>query len=59
MRITVRAVYHGGMFRLELPLPLADGETVEVTVATAKPAAPSLAPFGTSVRRVNVFPQPV
>jgi predicted DNA-binding antitoxin AbrB/MazE fold protein len=44
MRMTVRAIYQGGMLRLDQPLPLAEGETVEVTVTTAKPAGPALRP---------------
>jgi predicted DNA-binding antitoxin AbrB/MazE fold protein len=44
MRMTVRAVYQGGMLRPAQPLPLAEGETVEVTVATAKQAGPALRP---------------
>lgn len=35
MTTTVRAVYQNGVLRPDRPLPLADGETVEVTVAPA------------------------
>ena len=34
---TVLAVYQGGVLRPVHPLPLAEGETVEVTVAKPKP----------------------
>src|SRR5207245_2139614 len=42
MSITVRAVYESGVLRPLRPLPLAEGETVDVTVAAAAPARPSL-----------------
>lgn len=35
--ITVNAVYEGGVLRPAQPLPLAEGETVEVTVTPVKP----------------------
>jgi predicted DNA-binding antitoxin AbrB/MazE fold protein len=44
MRMTIRAVYQGGLLRPEQPLPLAEGETVEVTVATPQPAGQALRP---------------
>jgi predicted DNA-binding antitoxin AbrB/MazE fold protein len=37
MTITVQAVYAGGVLRPIQPLALEEGETVEVTVASAKP----------------------
>ena len=42
MTMTVRAVYSGGVLRPIRPLPLAEGESVEVTVVTTKPAAQPL-----------------
>ena len=39
MTTTVRATYENGTLRLEGPLPLTDGESVDVTVAT-----PALSP---------------
>jgi predicted DNA-binding antitoxin AbrB/MazE fold protein len=44
MRMTIRAVYRGGMLRPDQPLPLAEGETVEATISTAQPAGPTLRP---------------
>ncbi len=44
MRMTIRAVYQGGLLRPDQPLPLAEGETVEVSIATAKPAGAVLRP---------------
>jgi len=38
--ITVQAVYSGGVLRPLQPLTLKEGETVNVTVALAAPAAP-------------------
>jgi predicted DNA-binding antitoxin AbrB/MazE fold protein len=38
--ITVRAIYENGLLRPAHPLPLAEGETVEITVANASPASP-------------------
>lgn len=38
MTMTVRAVYEGGVLRPVQLLPLAEGETVEVTVARTEPA---------------------
>jgi predicted DNA-binding antitoxin AbrB/MazE fold protein len=35
MTTTVRAIYSGGVLRPDHPLALAEGETVDVTVATA------------------------
>jgi predicted DNA-binding antitoxin AbrB/MazE fold protein len=40
MTTTVRAVYQNGVLRPERPLPLAEGETVVVTVANANPVTP-------------------
>lgn len=37
MTTTVRAVYENGVLRPERPLPLAEGASVNVTVATAEP----------------------
>jgi predicted DNA-binding antitoxin AbrB/MazE fold protein len=37
MSITIQAVYEGGVLRPVQPLPLAEGTTVEVTVADVKP----------------------
>jgi predicted DNA-binding antitoxin AbrB/MazE fold protein len=37
-------VYEGGVLRPVQPLPLAEGEMVDVTVATTRPAAPVLRP---------------
>jgi predicted DNA-binding antitoxin AbrB/MazE fold protein len=37
---TVTAVYEGGVLRPTQPLPLSEGETVEVTVTPVKPAPP-------------------
>jgi len=42
MTITIRAVYEGGVLRPIDPLRLADGETVEVTIARPAPPAPPL-----------------
>ena len=44
MPITVRAVYQGGVLRPVQPLALDEGETVEVTIAKARPARPALRP---------------
>lgn len=41
MTMTVRAVYEGGVLRPLQPLALGEGETVEVTLASTKPAGPS------------------
>jgi predicted DNA-binding antitoxin AbrB/MazE fold protein len=41
MSMTIRAVYQGGMLRPQQPLPLAEGQTVEVTIATVGPAGPA------------------
>ena len=38
MTMTVRAVYQGGVLRPVQPLALDEGETVDVTIAQAKPA---------------------
>ena len=35
--MTVRAVYQGGVLRFEQPLKLAEGQAVDVTIATASP----------------------
>jgi predicted DNA-binding antitoxin AbrB/MazE fold protein len=37
---TVRAVYQGGVLRPAHPLPLAEGETVEVTITKPNPPSP-------------------
>jgi predicted DNA-binding antitoxin AbrB/MazE fold protein len=42
MPITIQAVYEGGVLRPVQPLPFAEGETVEVTVATTPAARPSV-----------------
>ena len=44
MTMTVRAVYQGGVLRPVQPLALDEGETVEVTIAKARPARPALRP---------------
>jgi predicted DNA-binding antitoxin AbrB/MazE fold protein len=44
MTITTRAVYEGGVLRPAQPLPLNEGETVEVTVARSKPTGSALRP---------------
>jgi len=41
MTMTVRAIYEGGVLRPVGPLALAEGETVEVTVARMNPAESS------------------
>ena len=38
MSITIRAAYEGGILRPVQPLALDEGETVDVTIAKAKPA---------------------
>ena len=40
MTITVRAIYEHGVLRPVEPLALPEGEAVDVTIATTKPAAP-------------------
>jgi predicted DNA-binding antitoxin AbrB/MazE fold protein len=40
MTQTVTATYTGGVLRPTTPLPLAEGETVEITVTTPAPPAP-------------------
>jgi predicted DNA-binding antitoxin AbrB/MazE fold protein len=40
--ITVRAVYEHGVLRPVEPLSLPEGEAVDVTIVTAKPAGPIL-----------------
>jgi predicted DNA-binding antitoxin AbrB/MazE fold protein len=40
MSITIQAVYEGGVLRPIQPLPLAEGEAVEVTVAPTTAAPP-------------------
>lgn len=45
MQMTIRAVYQGGLLRPQQPLPLAEGETVDVTIATTKPAGSVLRPL--------------
>ncbi|MFI5461457.1 MAG: antitoxin family protein [Isosphaerales bacterium] len=42
MTITVRAVYENGVLRPVEPLALPEGEAVDVTIATTKPAGPIL-----------------
>jgi len=42
MTITVRAVYENGVLRPVEPLGLPEGEAVDVTIATTKPAGPIL-----------------
>jgi len=42
MTITVRAVYEKGVLRPVEPLALPEGEAVDVTIATTKPAGPVL-----------------
>ncbi len=44
MTMTVQAVYVGGVLRPVQPLPLAEGETVEVTVSPTKPPGRQLRP---------------
>lgn len=47
MPMTVQAVYQGGVLRPVQPLPLDEGETVDVTIAKARPAmgtGPALRP---------------
>ena len=45
MAMTVRAVYEGGVLRPVQPLALAEGETVELTIAsTRRSGPPSRAP---------------
>jgi predicted DNA-binding antitoxin AbrB/MazE fold protein len=44
MTVTVQAVYAGGVLRPVQPLALPEGATVQVTVATAEPAAPRIRP---------------
>jgi predicted DNA-binding antitoxin AbrB/MazE fold protein len=41
MTITVQAVYERGVLRPNQPLALEEGETVQVTVVSAEPIAPS------------------
>jgi predicted DNA-binding antitoxin AbrB/MazE fold protein len=45
MTITIQAVYEGGVLRPVQPLDLAEGEVVNVTVATAKPPEQALRPL--------------
>ncbi|HEV3006319.1 MAG TPA: antitoxin family protein [Pirellulales bacterium] len=42
MPLTFRAVYQDGILRPIGPLALSEGETVEVTIASTKPAAPPM-----------------
>ena len=42
MSITIRAVYEQGVLRPARPLPLAEGETVDVTIAKANSPAVAL-----------------
>ncbi len=44
MTMTVQAVYQGGVLRPVQPLPLDEGETVDVTIAKAKPAGWAMRP---------------
>jgi predicted DNA-binding antitoxin AbrB/MazE fold protein len=44
MTMTFRAVYQGGVLRPVQPLALAEGETVEVTIAATEPAGQALRP---------------
>lgn len=41
MTMTVRATYVGGVLRPVEPLPLAEGETIEVTIARGQTMGPS------------------
>jgi predicted DNA-binding antitoxin AbrB/MazE fold protein len=43
MATTVHAVYQNGVLRPTQPLPLAEGEAVEITVVRAKDTPPALA----------------
>jgi predicted DNA-binding antitoxin AbrB/MazE fold protein len=54
MTTTIRAVYQGGVLRPEQPLPLAEGETVEITLNRPIPAAPPLTPAEEeAIRRIR------
>lgn len=44
MTITVRAVYQEGLLRPLEPLPLAEGETVEVTLGMTESVSPAARP---------------
>ncbi len=52
MTMTVRAVYEGGVLRPVQPLALAEGATVDVTVALA-PAAPPPVSEEEIIRRIQ------
>jgi predicted DNA-binding antitoxin AbrB/MazE fold protein len=49
---TVLAVYRDGVLRLAEPLPLTEGETVEVTISRPAPAEPPLTE-GEAIRRMK------
>jgi predicted DNA-binding antitoxin AbrB/MazE fold protein len=54
MTITVRAVYAGGVLRPVQPLALAEGETVEVTIAPGSiPAATATVSEEEIIRRIQ------
>ncbi|HKB06198.1 MAG TPA: antitoxin family protein [Gemmataceae bacterium] len=40
MTTTVRAIYANGVLRPDRPLPLAEGQAVEVTISPTAPSAP-------------------
>ncbi|HVC96918.1 MAG TPA: antitoxin family protein [Pirellulales bacterium] len=44
MTLMIRALYEGGVLRPIGPLALAEGETVDLTIATTNPGKPSLRP---------------
>ncbi len=54
MTLTVRAVYQGGVLRPVQPLPLDEGETVEITVAKPVTQA-SLAQWEQDIRAADSF----
>jgi predicted DNA-binding antitoxin AbrB/MazE fold protein len=52
MTQTVTATYSGGVLRPATPLPLAEGQTVEITVTSSPPPAPAVTE-GEAIRRIR------